>query len=103
MLHRFGSARALYTARRSYRFASCAQEASSFFREQAERCRRQARDSADAILQITFGTLADDCTAYADELEDQELATNYPDEGWVPSNRKPRRGQRYERFFLECC
>jgi O6-methylguanine-DNA--protein-cysteine methyltransferase len=59
-------------------------EDSSFFREQAERCRRQASDSADPMLQITFGTLADDCTAYADELEDQELDANYPDEAWIP-------------------
>ena len=50
-------------------------EDSSFFREQAEMCRRQARDSADPMLQITLETLAFDCTAYADELD-------YPDDYW---------------------
>ena len=50
-------------------------EDSSFFREQAEMCRRQARDSADPMLQITLETLAFDCTAYADELD-------YPDDCW---------------------
>jgi hypothetical protein len=33
------------------------------------------------MLRITFGTLADECTAYADELEYDEIAANYPDEG----------------------
>jgi hypothetical protein len=56
----------------------------SFFREQAERCRRQARDSTDPMLQTALGKLADDCTAYAIELEDEEIAANYPDEGWIP-------------------
>jgi hypothetical protein len=50
-------------------------EDSSFFREQAEMCRRQARDSADPMLQITLETLAFDCIAYADELD-------YPDDCW---------------------
>ena len=49
-------------------------EDSSFFRDQAERCRRQA-ESADPMLQITLETLAFDCTAYADELD-------YPDDYW---------------------
>ena len=48
---------------------------SSFLREQAERCRRLARDSADPMLQITLETLAIDCIAYADQLD-------YPDEYW---------------------
>ena|ERR1700682_2543361 len=56
-------------------------EDSSFFREQAERCRRQARESTDPVLHITLETLADDCTTYADELEDEEIATN-PDQDW---------------------
>jgi hypothetical protein len=50
-------------------------EDSSFFREQAEQCHRQARDSADPMLQITLEILAFDCTAYADELD-------YPDDYW---------------------
>jgi hypothetical protein len=49
-------------------------EDSSFFREQAERCRRQA-ENADPMLQITLQTLAVDCIAYADELD-------YPDDYW---------------------
>jgi hypothetical protein len=49
-------------------------ENSSFFRDQAEVCRRQAV-SADPMLQITLETLAIDCTAYADELD-------YPDDYW---------------------
>jgi hypothetical protein len=49
-------------------------EDSSFFRDQAERCRRQA-ESADPMLQITLETLAVDCIAYADELD-------YPDDYW---------------------
>ena len=49
-------------------------EDSSFFRVQAERCRRQA-ENADPMLQITLETLAVDCIAYADELD-------YPDDYW---------------------
>ena len=49
-------------------------EDSSFFRDQAERCRRQA-ENADPMLQITLQTLAVDCIAYADELDD-------PDDYW---------------------
>ena len=49
-------------------------EDSSFFRDQAELCRRQAV-GADPMLQITLETLAIDCTAYADELD-------YPDDYW---------------------
>ena len=49
-------------------------EDSSFFRDQAELCRRQAV-GADPMLQITSETLAIDCTAYADELD-------YPDDYW---------------------
>ena len=44
-------------------------EDASFFREQAERCRRLARDSADPMQQITLETLALDCAAYAAELD----------------------------------
>jgi hypothetical protein len=49
-------------------------EDSSFFRYQAEQCRRQA-ENADPMLQITLETLAVDCVAYADELD-------YPDDYW---------------------
>ncbi len=67
---------ALYKAKRSLSLCELAHmEDSSFFREQAEMCRRQARDSADPMLQITLETLAFDCTAYADELD-------CPDDYW---------------------
>jgi hypothetical protein len=49
-------------------------EDSSFFRDQAERCRRQG-ENADPMLQITLETLAIDCVAYADELD-------YPGDYW---------------------
>ena len=49
-------------------------EDSSFFRNQAEQCRRQA-EIADPMLQITLETLAVDCIAYADELD-------YPNDYW---------------------
>ena len=49
-------------------------ENSSFFREQADRCRQRAED-ADPMLQITLETLAIECTAYAEELD-------APDDYW---------------------
>jgi hypothetical protein len=53
-------------------------EDSSFFRDQAERCRRQAENAAP-MLQITLETLAVDCIAFAVELD-------HPDDYWF-SNR----------------
>jgi hypothetical protein len=49
-------------------------EYSSFFRDQAARCRRQA-ENANPMLQIILETLAVDCIAYADELD-------HPDDYW---------------------
>jgi hypothetical protein len=49
-------------------------EDSSFFRDQAERCRRQA-ENVNPMLQIILETLAVDCIAYADELD-------HPDDYW---------------------
>jgi hypothetical protein len=70
---RFGSAQAFYTAKLSL-CELAHMEDSSFFRDQAKRCRRQA-ENADPMLQITLETLAVDCIAYADQLD-------YPDEYW---------------------
>jgi hypothetical protein len=53
-------------------------EDSSFFRDQAELCRRQAV-GADPMLQITLETLAIDCIAYADELD-------HPDDYWFANS-----------------
>jgi hypothetical protein len=60
-------------------------ENSSFFREQAEKCLRRARNSPDPILQRALRTLSDDCSAFADELEDQEIASSYSDDNWPVS------------------
>jgi hypothetical protein len=49
-------------------------EDSSFFREQADRCRQRA-ENADPLLQLTLETLAVECSAYADELD-------CPDDYW---------------------
>jgi hypothetical protein len=67
-------------------------EDSSFFREQAERCRRQA-ENADPMLQITLQTLAVDCIAYADELDDPDdywFANRAQTETETTSPTKPR-------------
>jgi hypothetical protein len=45
----------------------------SYFREQAERCRRLARDSSDFALQVRLRRLADDYQMYADEIEHDEI------------------------------
>jgi hypothetical protein len=41
----------------------------AYLREQADRCRRLARDSTDTALQVTLRRLADDYQMRADELE----------------------------------
>jgi hypothetical protein len=43
----------------------------SYFREQADRCRRLARDSTDLVLQVSLRRLADDYQMKADELAAQ--------------------------------
>ena len=45
----------------------------SYFREQADRCRRLARESTDLALQVKLRRLADDYQTRADELEDDEI------------------------------
>ena len=45
----------------------------SYFREQAERCRRLARDSSDFALQVRLRKLANDYQMRADEIEDDEI------------------------------
>jgi len=53
----------------------------SFFREQADRCRRLARDSADPVLRVSLRRLADDYQMKADELENDEiLAKRFDDD-----------------------
>jgi hypothetical protein len=43
----------------------------SYFKEQADRCRRLARDSTDPVLQVSLCGLADDYQMKADELAAQ--------------------------------
>ena len=45
----------------------------SYFREQADRCRRLAHDSSDPVLQMSLRRLADDYQMKADELENDEI------------------------------
>jgi hypothetical protein len=46
----------------------------SYFREQADRCRRLARDSTDTVLKVSLRRLADEYQMRADELEDDEIS-----------------------------
>ena len=45
----------------------------SYLLEQADRCRRLARQSTDTALQVTLRKLADDYQMRADELEHDEI------------------------------
>jgi hypothetical protein len=45
----------------------------SYFREQADRCRRLAHDSSDPVLQVSLRRPADDYQMKADELENDEI------------------------------
>jgi hypothetical protein len=45
----------------------------SYFREQADRCRRLARDSTDPVLQVSLRRLADEYKMRADEIENDEI------------------------------
>ena len=51
---------------------------SSYFREQAERCRRLARDSTDPALQVNLRRLADEYDTHSNEMIDQEIAQYLP-------------------------
>jgi hypothetical protein len=46
----------------------------SYFREQADRCRRLARDSTDPVLQVSLRWLADEYQMRADEIENDEIS-----------------------------
>jgi hypothetical protein len=48
--------------------------AQSYFREQADKCRRLARDSNDPILQVSLRRMADEYQMRADELEHDEMS-----------------------------
>ncbi len=45
----------------------------SYFREQADKCRRLARDSTDPVLQVNLRKQADYYQMRADELENDEI------------------------------
>jgi hypothetical protein len=45
----------------------------SYLREQADRCRRLARDSTDPVLQVNLRKQADYYQMCADELENDEI------------------------------
>jgi hypothetical protein len=45
----------------------------SYFREQADRCRRLSRDSTDPALQVSLRRLADEYKMRADEIENDEI------------------------------
>ena len=45
----------------------------SYFREQADRCRRLACDSSDPVLKVSLRRLADEYQMRADELENDEI------------------------------
>jgi len=53
----------------------------SYFREQADRCRRLARDSTDTVLKVSLRRLADEYPMRADELEDEEISAKPADSG----------------------
>ncbi len=46
---------------------------SVYFREQADRCRRLARDSLDLNLKVSLSKLADEYQLRADELVNDEI------------------------------
>ena len=48
----------------------------TYFREQADRCRRLARDSSDFALQVSLRRMADEYQTIADELEDEEISAS---------------------------
>ena len=52
----------------------------TYFREQADRCRRLARDSTDTVLKVSLRRLADEHQMRADELEDEEISAKPSDD-----------------------
>jgi len=53
----------------------------SYFREQADRCRRLGRDSTDPVLRVSLRRLADEYQMKADELENDEIFSKRFDVG----------------------
>jgi hypothetical protein len=51
----------------------------SFFRQQADRARRLARDSTDPALQASLRRMADDDQMRADEMENDEISARRAD------------------------
>ncbi len=51
----------------------------SYFREQADRCRRLARDSTDTVLKVSLRRLADEYQMRADELQHEEIWAKHAD------------------------
>jgi hypothetical protein len=51
----------------------------SYFREQADRCRRLARDSADPVLKVSLRRLADEYQMRADEIENDDISAKRGD------------------------
>jgi hypothetical protein len=51
----------------------------SYFREQADRCRRLAHDSTDPVLQVSLRRLADEYQMRADEIENDEISAKRAD------------------------
>jgi hypothetical protein len=51
----------------------------SYFREQADRCRRLARDSTDPVLKVSLRRLADEHQMRADEIENDEISAKRGD------------------------
>jgi hypothetical protein len=51
----------------------------SYFRDQADRCRRLARDSTDPVLQVSLRRLADEYQMRADEIENDEISAKRAD------------------------
>src|ERR1700736_4653249 len=47
-----------------------------YFREQADRCRRLARDSTDPVLMVSLRRLADEHQMRADEIENDEISAS---------------------------
>src|ERR1700726_767994 len=48
----------------------------SYFREQADRCRRLARDSTDPVLMVSLRRLANQHQIRADEIENDEISAS---------------------------
>ena len=61
----------------------------SYFREQADRCRRLARDSTDTVLKVSLRKLADQYQMRADELENDEISAELAVRGFINERGNP--------------